>query len=493
MAPRADPSLVIALAAPDIAVKAPATRRRFLARLKHNLEEALRRAGIPFALRAAGMRFVIETPAVESAISVLRHVFGLAAVVPVEAVAEADLESIADVGERCFRERVAGRSYAVRAKKLGTYPFSTQEIERHLGARLRPAAARVDLSAPEVTVHVELQGDRALLFTTRHPGPGGLPAGIQGKALVLISGGFDSAVAAWEVMRRGVEVHFLYCNMGGSAFERLVLQVVKLLHEVWGFGLRPRLHVLDFQPLVQALQRETRKDLWQLVLKVLFYRAAAALARIEHADAVVTGEAIGQVSSQTLPNLATLDRFAEVPVLRPLLTRDKGEIIAQARRIGTAPLSERIPELCGLALKRPAVNARVGTLKQQVDKVPAELLEQAVRARRTLDVAAVTAEQLRTSYLFIDHLPEDAVVIDCRDPALYRIWHVPGAINIPFAELLERWRRFERGKRYVLYCTFGTQTPYVAELMQQAGYEAYAFKGGIQAVERAVEQAFERL
>ena len=324
-----------------------------------------------------------------------------------------------------------------------------------------------------------------MLFCDRQPGAGGLPAGIQGRALALISGGFDSAVAAWRMMRRGAELHYLYCNLGGVAHERMVLQVVKVLHELWGFGLRPRLHVVDFVPLVQELRAKTDRRLWQLVLKVLFYRAAAIVARKERADAVVTGEALGQVSSQTLPNLATLDRFAEMPMLRPLLGQDKNEIMAEARRIGTAPLSERVPEMCGLAADRPAVTSRVGVLAREVEKVPAELLRRLVEERRTIDVAAVRPEDLREPYLFVDAFPEDAVVIDCREPVEYRVWHVPGAVNIPASELLEGFRGLAKDRRYLLYCTFGTQTPLLAERMQQAGYEAYAFRGGLAAVRRA--------
>ncbi len=479
------PGIVLALVAPDIVTKAPATRRRFTERLRANLEDALARNRIPHETVLRGTRFVVRTPDPEAAASVLRHVFGIATVAVVEAVARAELEDIVRVGAERFRETVAGRRFAVRAKKLERYPFGTQEIERALGAPLA-RVGKVDLTRPEVTVHVELSGREAFLFTRRQPGAGGLPAGIQGRAVVLISGGFDSAVAAWRIMRRGVELHYLYANLGGSAHERMVLQVVKVLHELWGFGLRPRLHVLDFVPLVDELRRRTATGLWQMVLKVLFYRAAAAIARIEHADVVVTGEAVGQVSSQTLPNLATLSRFAEVPVLRPLCGFDKSEIMAEARRIGTAPLSERIPEMCGLARSKPAVNARVGVLQREMEKLDPALLERAIRERRVIRVHEVTPEELRTDYLFVDEIPPDAVVIDCREPELYRIWHVPGAVNIPVAELLETYRRLDRTKRYVLYCTFGTQTPLLAELMQQAGFEAYAFRGGIRQVERAV-------
>ncbi len=479
------PGMVLALVAPDIVTKSRRTRQRFITTLERNLREALEQAGIPFDLSIAGTRFLIRTEADDAAVSVARHVFGIATVARVEAVLPADPEVIARHGGEIFREAVTGKRFAVRAKKLTQYPFSRQDVERALGAALN-GPGKVDLTRPEITVFVELSGDRALLFSNRQAGAGGLPAGIQGRALSLISGGFDSAVASWRMMRRGAELHYLYCNLGGVAHERMVLQVVKVLHELWGFGLRPRLHVVDFVPIVQELRQKTRKNLWQLVLKVMFYRAAAIIARKERADAVVTGEALGQVSSQTLPNLATLDRFAEMPMLRPLLGHDKNEIMAEARRIGTGPLSERIPEMCGLAADRPAVTSRVGVLAAEVDKLSPELLRRLVEARRTIDVAAVRPEDLREPYLFVEEFAEDAVVIDCREPEEYRLWHVPGAVNLPVTELLDNFRRLERNRRYILYCTFGTQTPLLAERMQQAGFEAYAFRGGLAAVRRAV-------
>lgn len=482
---------LMALVAPDIVVKSRRTRQRFVAQVEHNLRDALERARIPFALRYLGTRFLVETTAVDAAASVLRHVFGLATICPVEAVCEPDPARIAEVGGRLFAEKVKGRRFAVRAKRLTNHPFTSRDVEVALGAALVPYGT-VDLTSPEVTVRVELAGPAAYLYSERLPAAGGLPAGVQGRALALISGGFDSPVAAWRILRRGADVHFLHCNLAGSAHERMVVLVVKLLHELWGHGTRPRLHVLDFVPLVAEVKRRVRKQYWQLVLKVLFYRAGAAIARIERLDMLVTGEALGQVSSQTLTNLATLDRFAEVPVLRPLIGFDKAEIIAEARRIGTAPLSERVPELCGLTGARPSTGARVGILAAELDKLDQGLLRAAVGGRRTLDVAALGPANLREPYLFVEQLPAGAVVIDCRLPQEYARWHVPGAINIPADELLARWRSLDRGKRYVLYCTFGTRTPLLAELMQQGGFEAYAFRGGIAAVERAVEAEWER-
>lgn len=482
---------LLALVAPDVVMKSRRTRQRFVARLEHNIRDALDRAGVAFALRDLGTRFFVQTPAVDAAASVLRHVFGLATICPVEAVCEPDPARIAELGGRIFAAQVAGKRFAVRAKRLAQHPFQGRDVEVALGAALA-AHGRVDLSAPEVTVWVELTAEAAYLYSQRLAGAGGVPAGVQGRAVALISGGFDSPVAAWRMLRRGAELHFLHCSLGGRAHERILLQVVKLLFELWGHGTRPRLHLLDFRPLVAEVKRRVRKPYWQLVLKVLFYRAGAAIARFERADALITGEALGQVSSQTLANLATLDRFAEVPVLRPLLGFDKAEIVAEARAIGTAALSERMPELCSLTGSRPSVGARMCQLAAEVGKIDEALLCAAIDGRRTLDVATLAPEDLREPYLFVDHIDSNAVVIDCRSPHEFARWHVPEAINIPAGELLERWRDLDRLKRYILYCTFGTQAPLLAELMQQGGFEAYAFRGGVAALRREVEAAWAR-
>jgi len=473
--------------APEITTKSRRTRRRFQNILQHNIEDALRRHGLPFTLAPKWGRMVIESPARDDVLGVLPRVFGISSFSPVEAVAEVDLEAIARVGRATYASRIDGRRYAVRAKKLGTHPISRMAVETELGRALNPYG-KVDLERPEITVGVEIFGDRAYFATVRHAGPEGLPAGVQDKAVVLISGGFDSAVAAWRIMRRGVGVDYVFCNLGGSAYERMVLQLTGLLFKSWSFGLRPRLHVVDFAPLVAAFRRDTEAAYWQVILKRLMYRAASRIAREQHAKAIVTGEAIGQVSSQTIANLHAIERAAAVPVLRPLIGMDKAEIMADARRIGTAALSERVREYCALGKDRPVVACRPARLDREEAKLDLDLLERLVTERKVIDLERVDPAQRQTPYLFKDEIPEDAIIIDCQPRHLYEKWHVPDARNHDLDQLLERYRELDKDRTYLLYCTYGTLTPLLAELMQQSGYEAYAFDGGVAALKRHLEE-----
>ncbi len=472
---------------PEEAIKSGRTRKTWQNRVRHNIADALARQGIDHELRQGFGRIFVVTPQREAAMSVLPYVFGVANFSPVAAIAPAGVEAIARVGGEAFTESVRGRAYAVRCKRQGGHPFTSPEVERALGTALN-GAGRVDLDNPEVTVSVEVLGGRAVLSDERRPGAGGLPAGIQGRALVLLSGGFDSAVAAWRAMRRGVAVDFLFCNLGGAAYERMVLQVAKFLAEAWGFGLRPRFHAVDFRPVMDDIRAHAPSSHWQVVLKRQMYRAAARVARETGAEALITGESLGQVSSQTLSNLGAIEPVSELPVLRPLIAHDKQEIVGEAKRIGTAPLSERLREYCALDGGRPVVRARAGRLDRAEAGLDPARVEAAAAGRKVLDLAEVTPDDLRQPYLFVAAIPEGAAVIDCQPRQMYARWHVPEAEHWDAHELVRQYRRLPKDRTYVLYCTFGTQTPVLAEVMQQAGYEAYAFAGGLSRVQRHVAE-----
>ena len=150
------------------------------------------------------------------------------------------------------------------------------------------------------------------------------------SAVALLSGGFDSAVSSWLMLKRGVEIEYVFCNLAGESYERSVVQVAKVLADDWSYGTRPRLHAIDFGPVLDELRTHSQPKYWQLVLKRLMYRAAEAVAREVRSAAIVTGEALGQVSSQTLANLAAIDPATGLVVFRPLLGFDKSEIIAIA-------------------------------------------------------------------------------------------------------------------------------------------------------------------
>ena len=467
----------------EMTTKAPRTRQRYQQAMRRNLVEALNRNGIAHSLDMVDARLLLRTEDRPAALGVLPRVFGLGSFSPVEAITDATVEAIIETGREFFTDQVRGKRYAVRCKRIGPRTFSTLDVERQLGAALNDGAT-VDLTNPEITVRIEVFGGHAYLFAGRHIGASGLPPGIHGRTLALISGGFDSAVAAWRLMRRGAAVDYLFCNLGGLAYEGQVLQVTKVLTEAWGFGQSPRLYVVDFTAPVADIQAHARSAYWQVVLKRYFYRAACQIAAETGAEAIITGEALGQVSSQTLANLRAIDGASNLPVYRPLIGLDKQEIVDQARHIGTAPLSEKVKEYCAISPKRPVTAVTPEKLDAQEVDLDRAILVDAVAARREINLDKVNAIDLRAPYLFADEIPEGAVVMDFQPRHMFEAWHVPGASNRDPAALIESYRRLDKDKTYILYCTFGTQTPVLAELMQQAGFDAYAFRGGISRVRR---------
>ncbi|MEE9245681.1 MAG: tRNA uracil 4-sulfurtransferase ThiI [Gemmatimonadota bacterium] len=478
-------TLILVRISGELATKARGTRNRFQRQLISNLREALAVSEIPFELRHEWGRVYIEAGS-RRALEVVPRVFGIKSISEVEATVAPDLKEIVSEGERIFADRVRGRSFAVRARRAGRHSFSSGDIHNELGAALN-AYGRVDLGAPDVTVRVEVRSDAAYMFSRIIPGGAGVPVGVGGRAIALISGGFDSAVAAWMMLKRGVVLDYVFCNLAGAAYERAALAVTKRVADDWSYGTRPLIHVLDFEQPIAELKRTVRESYWQVVLKRMMYRAAEMVARQTGAGAIVTGEAIGQVSSQTLDNLGAIGSCLTLPVIRPVVGFDKEEIIARSREIGTYALSEKVQEHCALSLARPVTAARTFEVDREETRMDLAALEAAVAERRTLDLRGLGALDATLPYLYTTEVPEGAVVIDTRSAREYEVWHYPGAIRREYWDLLRDFTGLDLKPTYALYCDVGLKTAQLVEKMQRAGYEAYSFKGGAAALRSSVE------
>lgn len=330
--------------------KSNQTRRRFRRVLDRRLRAALAAHAPGAELVRERRRLLVRAPEeeVEAAGRAAARVFGIQRASEVVPLREEPLEALlAEVAERA-RDRVAGRTFAVRLRARGSQRWKRTEVAADLGSRLFDASAGVDLDDPEVEVRVEAYGDWAFLVERAWEGPGGLPLGSQGRVATLVSGGFDSAVAAGMVMSRGCATDFVHMTLECAQSDHATAVAHQLARD-WAAGTRPRLWMLDFQPVRAALLEHVRSQLRQVVLKQVMVAAADRLAERAGYPALVTGESIGQVSSQTLLNLAEIDRAASRPVLRPLAGLGKQEIIARARELGTHDLSVRAKEVCDLS------------------------------------------------------------------------------------------------------------------------------------------------
>ncbi|HSM35906.1 MAG TPA: tRNA uracil 4-sulfurtransferase ThiI [Longimicrobiales bacterium] len=467
----------------EFSIKSRRTQQRFRKQLLRNVGDALESAGGRFDIEDRWSRIHVRADSSDAA-SHLARVFGIGSLSRIDRTVPAELDEIVRAGSELYADVVRGRTFAVRARRSGTHAFRSKEIEIALGAEL-DAHAKVDLSNPDVTVGVEVRDELAHFFSSRVAGAGGLPLGVEGRALALVSGGYDSAVAAWLMLKRGVDLDYVFCNLGGDAYERSVLAVMKVLADRWSYGSQPRIHVVPFEAVVDHLRERTVEKYWQVLLKRAMYRTASGLAAGH--EALVTGEAVGQVSSQTLPNLRAIEPAAALPVFRPLIGFDKDEIIARARTIGTADLSARVKEYCAIAPGRPVTAATVEAVDGQEARMDPAVLEAALAEVRTLGLRDLTATDLVAPYLFTADVPAGATVLDCRSESDFARWHLDGARLVDDWELERGLGELDRDATYVLYCEQGVRTAQIAERMQRAGFEAYSFRGGAPALRRWVE------
>jgi thiamine biosynthesis protein ThiI len=263
------------------------------------------------------------------------------------------------------------------------FPGTSQDLERSVGAAVKAqSGARVDLESPEATFHVEIMPGAAYLHDERIEGSAGLPAGVSGRVVALLSGGIDSPVAAWRMIGRGCQasfVHFMsFPYLDASSRDKAIALVRSLTR--WQY--ESRLHVVSFGDLQHQIVASCPPKLRVVLYRRFMLRIAEAIAHRECAEALVTGESLGQVASQTLSNIATIDAAVAMPVLRPLVGRDKDEIIDEARRIETFDISiEPDQDCCTLFVpQHPATSSRL-------DEVEA--------AEQALDVDALVAQALQ--------------------------------------------------------------------------------------------------
>lgn len=377
---------LLVFASSELYTKSRRTREWFDRVLRENLRDGLARR-VPDATVAHDRRrrLFVDADDLERAAEVARRTMGVRQVAEAVPVPEGSLDELVAAVSDLARPRVAGRTFAARVKRRGNQPWGTTDAEAAIGAALFDDSAGVDLDSPQVVVRVEAYGDRAWLVQRTWDGPGGLPLGTQERCLTLLSGGFDSTVAAWMVMARGCPTDFVHFSLDCAQSDHAAA-VARELWRHWGAGTRPRLWVVDFQRVKEALLEEVPAPLRQVLLKQYMTAAADRLAARHGTDALVTGEALGQVSSQTLSNLALIDRSSERAVLRPLIGMDKQDIIAKARDLGTHDLAVRAKEVCDLAQGPVMVTADRSRLERARRRLPADLVSRALSAPRVIAV-----------------------------------------------------------------------------------------------------------
>jgi thiamine biosynthesis protein ThiI len=362
-------------------------RRFFLGRLHTALRQSLQGIAVE-RIEQPGDRYIVrlgDGAPVAEAIKRMERIPGVAYYAiarPIERTMEA---LCAAVWEEI--ESLRFETFAVRAKRSDkTFPHSTMEIEKAAGQflldKLRASGrkVRVQLKEPNVTCHVEVTPGPLLVYAQKIPGMGGLPANTAGRVTCLLSGGYDSAVAAYHMMKRGAHLSFVHFYGTGSRPGESSLHVASGLARVLTpYQFRAKLYRVPFEAIQREIVRAAPEGVRILLYRRMMLRIAEAFARRDRSLALVTGDSLGQVASQTLRNLAAVDVVANMPVFRPLIGTDKMEILATAKRIGTYEISsEPFHDCCPVFMPRtPELSAS----PQELD-----------RAEVNLDVAALVAQ-----------------------------------------------------------------------------------------------------
>ncbi|SDT10748.1 [ThiS-adenylate] sulfurtransferase [Halopseudomonas litoralis] len=466
---------------PEITIKSRQVRKRFVQQLKKNLRVLLPQ--IDPGVRITGdwdslELSVTDDPALQTRIiERLRNTPGIAHFNEVHEYPLGPLDELAQLCVECFGAELDGKTFAVRCKRVGHHPFSSTDVNRLIGSRLmeQTGALGVSLREPEVQVQLEIRNQRVFLIQARHEGMGGFPLGTMEPVLSLMSGGFDSTVASYQMLQRGLLPHFVFFNLGGRAHELGVRQVAHHLWERYAASHRLRFISVPFEGVVADILENVENSQMGVVLKRMMLRAANRVAFRRGYQALVTGEAIAQVSSQTLPNLAVIDQASELLVLRPLITTSKTEIIRTARRIGTEAFSASMPEYCGVISVSPDIHTNPAKVAAAEAGFNFALLDEAVLQATHTDCCDLELDMEGSEVEVVQQALAGQVVLDIRPPDEQEAR--PLTLDgievqvVPFYRLNSRFAELDPGRAYLLYCEKGVMSQLHAQYLLDRGHD----------------------
>ncbi len=467
----------------EIILKKKNTRKFFVRKLIRNVKKALETCSLTEGSVSQDQgRLLISVPEekVSETVNVLKRVFGIVSISQVETATFSTFNEIISKAEALFKNKIEGKTFSVKVKRVGKHDFTSLSLTKSIGAALSKYG-KVNLKKPQVTVYVEVRDKTLLFYGEKIKGSGGLPIGTNGKVVALISGGFDSTVAAWYLLKRGAEVYYVFCNLGGEIHKEKTLKVVNVLVKNWSYGYKPKMYIFNFQPLLEEIRRNCLQNYWNIVLKRFMYRAAEKVALEIKAEGIVTGESLGQVSSQTLTNLYVSSEAVNTQILRPLIGFDKKEIIEKTRLIGSYEKSSQVKEYCRMVPRHPKTKAKLEQVKKEEAKINKKIIHEIFSQVEVVELRKEKKGVTEAEYgVEVSEIPENAVLIDLRNKEEFNQWSYPGSLNIPLENLLQGRVNLEKNKTYLLLCKEGVVSKEIAFNLKLEGFKVYSLRGGIE-------------
>lgn len=457
---------------PEIMIKGSSAKRQMVGQLYVNLQTILERIDPEIAVRKFSDKIEVISPTsvLPEVREALLNTSGIEQIL--EALQFDNMDSLdkikVKVGE-LLCDSLKEKTFVVRAKRTGTHPFNSSELERTVGGYMlaHSEAKKVSLKNADVTVRIELIHNQLNVITAKYKGLSGFPIGTQGDILSLMSGGFDSTVASYLTMKRGIKTHFIFFNLGGNAHEIGVKQVALYLWSKFGSSHRVKFITVPFDDVLTEIFRSTAPTYMGVTLKRLMLMASEKIADELEIDALLTGESVAQVSSQTLRNLALIDQVCNKLILRPLSTVNKPEIISIASQIGTRHFAESMPEYCGVISQNPITHGSFKRMEKEAARFDYEVLNKAVENAQHIFVDEIVADinEMAAVEVVHDLSSDEYTVIDIRAEG-EPIQTPCECLRIPFHQLKSEFEKLPQDKQYLLYCEKGIMSQLHAQYLR---------------------------
>ncbi len=373
--------------------------------------------------------------------------------------------------EKIVKEQINNKTFVVRVKRSGNHTFKSPELERAVGGYIlsRNPTSKVDLHNPQEKISIELLNNQLNIITARYAGLGGFPIGTQGDILSLMSGGFDSTVASYLTIKRGIKTHFVFFNLGGIAHEIGVKQVALHLCNMFQSSHKISFISIPFDKVLEEIFNSTPASYMGVTLKRLMLKASSQIAKSMDIDALLTGESVAQVSSQTLRNLALIDQACDMLVLRPLSTMNKPEIIDISAKIGTKYFAQNMPEYCGVISQNPITHGSYKRMEEVSKKFNYDILDQAVKNATIISVDDIEDDVKNIAQVDVisDISSGKYTIIDIRQDA-EPLQIDATVLNIPFYKINNEFMKLPQNKEYLFYCDKGIMSQLHAQYLIDA-------------------------
>lgn len=468
---------------PEITIKSKSVRKRYCKLLSSNVRNVLRRFDETVAVQLDWDKLNVATSNdskenIERLIDAMQCIPGIAHILQVSQHSFTDVESIYQTVAPLVAHEIEGKSFCVRVKRAGKHDFTSNEVERYVGGGLNQhyPSNGVKLKNPDHTVKLEIRNSDLFVISARYEGIGGFPLPAQEDVLSLMSGGFDSGVSSYMMIKKGARTHFCFFNLGGREHEIGVKQVSYYLWDRFSASHKVKFVTVPFEGVIGEILEKVENGQMGVILKRMMMRAAERVAKKMKVNALVTGESLGQVSSQTLTNLGVIDKSVDTLILRPLTAYDKQDIINIADKIGTKPFAEVMPEYCGVISKSPTVKAVMSKIEAEEANFDFAVLDKALDDSVVMDIRDIANEtnEVVAEVETVSEFGASDVILDIRSPDEedenpLEIDDVE-VKHLPFYKLATQFGDLDQSKQYLFYCERGVMSKLQALFLIEQGF-----------------------